>query len=293
MSHAEPLVIIALRQVRDRCHRAIEPMQPLSLRYRRPVPFVPLRELVSPACRRVRRVVAPAGESLSFVASNESNQSKDAGTPADLSQLRGYKGSACPRHAGDKPHTCCDFFTTRLAAHRLNPDRADAKRGVDREVAKQRPYCSWGPSEPSSSAGLCGSVRSTPRELTSRSCLSAAAAGRVASSARAAKTEQRRAVGPRPTGEGGRLFFGDFLLAKQKKVTALSGAHPDAASRSEQHSRQGGAGLRYLSLSGWRCAKTGSARTGGGASTSWIPAFAGMTRCLATQWRSQQTTQMP
>ena len=30
----------------------------------------------------------------------------------------GYKGSACPRHALDKPHTCCDFFATRLAAHR-------------------------------------------------------------------------------------------------------------------------------------------------------------------------------
>jgi hypothetical protein len=25
-----------------------------------------------------------------------------------------------------------------------------------------------------------------------------------------------------------RLFFGDFLLARQKKVTALSGASPDA-----------------------------------------------------------------
>jgi hypothetical protein len=28
-----------------------------------------------------------------------------------------------------------------------------------------------------------------------------------------------------------RLFFGDFLLAKQKKVTALSGARPDTATR--------------------------------------------------------------
>ena len=28
-----------------------------------------------------------------------------------------------------------------------------------------------------------------------------------------------------------RLFFGDFLLAKQKKVTALSGAHPDILPR--------------------------------------------------------------
>jgi hypothetical protein len=28
-----------------------------------------------------------------------------------------------------------------------------------------------------------------------------------------------------------RLFFGDFLLAKQKKVTALSGAYPDMQRR--------------------------------------------------------------
>ncbi|MDZ4075284.1 MAG: hypothetical protein U1E04_11115, partial [Hylemonella sp.] len=32
-----------------------------------------------------------------------------------------------------------------------------------------------------------------------------------------------------------RLFFGDFLLAKQKKVTALSGAHPDKATQASPH----------------------------------------------------------
>ena len=73
---------------------------------------------VSSACRRVRRVVAPAGESLSFVASNESNQSKDAEHQLIWASRFGYKGSACPRHALDKQHTCCDFFATRLAAHR-------------------------------------------------------------------------------------------------------------------------------------------------------------------------------
>ena len=58
--------------------RVLAHPHPLSLRYRRLAPSVPLRVLASSACRRVRRVVAPAGESLSFVASNESNQSKDA-----------------------------------------------------------------------------------------------------------------------------------------------------------------------------------------------------------------------
>ena len=148
----------------------------------------------------------------------------------------GYKGSLCHCHAWDKPHTCCDFFTTRLAAHRLNAHRADAKRGVDREsLRSKRPHCSWGPSEPSRSAGLCrGAQRLRP--LTSGGCLNAAAAGRVVSSARPAKSEHRRAVGPGPNGEGGRLSFGSFSLAKQRKGTALSGAHPDAASRSEQDS---------------------------------------------------------
>jgi len=128
---------------------------------------------------------------------------------------------------------------------------AEAKRGVDRGgLRSKRPYCSWGPCEPSSSAGLCGARVSAHPHLTSGGCLNAAAAGRAVSSARLAKSEQRRAVGPRPTGERGRLSFGSFSLANQSsqsgglltsrsevrqtpKGTALSGAHPDAASRSE------------------------------------------------------------
>ena len=78
-----------------------------------------LRVVDSSAYRRVRRDSAPAGGSLSFVASNESNQSKDAEHQLIWSSRCGYKGSACPRHALDKPHTCCDFFATRLASHRL------------------------------------------------------------------------------------------------------------------------------------------------------------------------------
>jgi len=54
-------------------------------------------------------------------------------------------------------------------------------------------------------------------------------------------TAEQSALGRPPP--SGRLFFGDFLLAKQKKVTALSGAHPDAASRSEQNQRQSEASI--------------------------------------------------
>ena len=129
------------------------------------------------------------------------------------------------------------FASLRIGSMRAGlAHRARCEASWDREsLRSKRPYCSWGPSEPSRSAGLCrGAQRLRP--LTLGGCLNAAAAGRVASSARAAKTEQRRAVGPRPTGEGGRLSFGSFSLAKQRKGTALSGAHPDAASRSEQDS---------------------------------------------------------
>ena len=66
-----------------------------------------------------------------------------------------------------------------------------------------------------------------------------------------ASTAEQSALGRPPP--SGRLFFGDFLLAKQKKVTALSGAHPDAASRSEQNQRQSEASIHeadpVLSLS--------------------------------------------
>ncbi len=48
-------------------------------------------------------------------------------------------------------------------------------------------------------------------------------------------TEQRRAVPvPRDRRIRGRLFFAYFLLAKQKKVSALSGAHPDAVQREKK-----------------------------------------------------------
>ncbi len=76
----------------------------------------PLRERVSSAYQRVRRVFAPAGESLSFVAPNESNQSKGA---LHLTEGCGYKLRPMRRHAGDTPHTCCDFSTPRFASARM------------------------------------------------------------------------------------------------------------------------------------------------------------------------------
>jgi len=218
--------------------RVVAHPQPLSLRYRRLAPSVPLRVFHSSACRRVRRVVAPAGESLSFVASNESNQSKDALHLGVTLRLQGF-GLSTP---------CLGQAAHMLRFLRHTPRYASVWTG---NVAKQRPYCSWAPWEASRSAGVWGRVRSTLRQLTSRGCLSAVNEVNAASSARGPKHRAPQSspalAGPPPSG---RLSFGSFSLAKQRKGTALSGAHPDAASRSEQHSRQGGAGLRYLSLSG-------------------------------------------
>ena len=217
-------------------------------------------------CVRPRRVFGPAAALLSCI---DKKGGKEA-TPADsalaerglpcaarslrprrtrfvrcahCAQTGGAKSVLEARYRARRKALCCSArpkgkTNTRLASLRFGPRarlrlRAEAKRGVDGMLAKQATYCSWGPSEPSSSAGLCSRARSAPRGLTSRGCLSAAATGRVASSARAAKTEQRRAVAPRATGEGGRLSFGSFSLAKQRKGTAPPGAHPGAASRSE------------------------------------------------------------
>ena len=66
------------------------------------------------------------------------------------------------------------------------------------------------------------------RELTRRVCPNGAPQAR---SELCGEPRKRPAAGlPRSEAQGsqteGRLFFGDFLLAKQKKVTAPPGAHP-------------------------------------------------------------------
>jgi hypothetical protein len=145
----------------------------------------------------------------------------------------------------------------------LRAPRADAQRGVDREVAKQRRIALGPLLSRRAAQGFAGARASAPQQLTSGSCLNAASTARVVSSARPAKTEQRRAVGPRPTGEEGALLFGDFLLGKQEKVTALSGAPPDAASRSDKTPNA-------TAAQGFDT----SARTGRGTPPSRIPAYA-------------------
>ena len=167
--------------------RVLAHPQPLSLRYRRPAPSVPLRVGISPAYRRVRRVVAPAGESLSFVASNESNQSKNAEHQLIWASRFGYKGSAGHCHALDKPHTCCDFFATRLASHRRG-------QGM---FAQQTTALLLGPvGGVEERRGLGPRAQARFVNRLRAACLSAVNEVNAASSARAPNTEHRRAVRP-------------------------------------------------------------------------------------------------
>ena len=188
-----------------------------------------LRVIASAWLVRRRRVVAPAGESLSFVAPNESNQSKGA---LHFSQLRGYKGSAdeAPCHS-DRPHTCCDRKSRRCAASRVAP-----------------------PSDELSSAGLCGSARSAHRHLTSRRLFERSE--RSERSELGATRKDRAAQGsPRiaRAEEAGSLLC--LLSCRHKKVGRPPGRTPGAVDQARQKQpRDSGtdrASLRYLRPSGW------------------------------------------
>ena len=206
----------------------------------------------SSAYRRVRRVIAPAGESLwcshsfaarsertpaarPFVASNESNQSKDAFHFAV--PLRMLPSATCHRSLPSDPGTPVRG-TPPLNSLRIAAEH-DAKRVGTGKVCEANDRIALGPRGRRRGAQGFGAARASAlRQLTSRGCLSAAAAGREASSARGPKDRAPQSsparAGPSPSGPP---FFGDFLSGKRKKVTAPPGAYPGAASRSEQEVR--------------------------------------------------------
>ena len=78
-------------------------------------------------------------------------------------------------------------------------------------------------------SGLGGAGNLALQHLTHRACLSGVSAANAASCTMRPGREHRRLPGAPAQGRGhrGRLLFGYFLLARQEKVTALSGAHPD------------------------------------------------------------------
>jgi len=251
--------------------------------------FSPLRVGGSSAYRRVRRVVAPAGESLwcsrnfasrsertpaarTFVASNESNQSKDAlhfAVP-----LRLLPSATCRlRTDSDHGTPVSTYPTTRLASHRLDDAsgccapwrRGEARRGQGK-FAKQTTVLLLGPvGGVEERRGLGPRAQHASSSDFARLSERSGRRPRSEFGARpqTPSTAEQSALGrPPPSGPP---FFGDFLSGKRKKVTALSGAFPDAASRSEKNQRQSEQGLRYPTPNGPQHANkasTGSARTG-------------------------------
>jgi hypothetical protein len=112
----------------------------------------------------------------------------------------------------------------RLGKAKLSPwSRCEASR-----IWRSSP-----PSDELSSAGLCGARVSAHQQLTSGGCLNVVSAANVVSSARPAKTEQRKAaLAPRGPSRQGSLLC--LLSCRYKKGGRPPGRNPGAASRSEQ-----------------------------------------------------------
>jgi hypothetical protein len=173
------------------------------------------------------RDVAPAGDSLFFASPKKSKQKKGdpavrvpplrCGQPAMLvrgvrrvthcaaAQLRSDKRGESVHAAGVSCGTPATPRPVLLGTHRREPEtaaRAFAALGpVSRAQATRAAKA-----RPSAAMARVAARLSTP-------CWLRPAAGVPRSAAQGSQT-------------GGRLLFGDFLLARQEKVTAPPGAHP-------------------------------------------------------------------
>jgi len=173
--------------------------------------------------------LAPAGDSLSLASPRESKQREGEPGASSLRVAQGTlrcsatAGSAETRPAGSDICASCSAIA---CATRLRTRRWETEYQKPRQQgrAMARP-CGvwlsgfWGP------LWLCRGAQ----ERAEQEGRMSEPAGRVCGPP--ARSEHRR-LPRRSRGHRhqGRLFFGDFLLAKQKKVTALSGAHPEMVS---------------------------------------------------------------
>jgi len=225
--------------------------------------FLPLRVGDSSACRRVRRVVAPAGESLwcsrnfatrsertpaarTFVASNESNQSKDAlhfAVP-----LRLLPSATCLRQT-DPDHGTPVQSTPPLSSLRIAAMH-DAERVGTGDVCEANDRIALGPRGWRRGAQGFGTARASAlRQLTSRGCLSAAAAGRVASSARGPKDRAPQSSRPQADRHR-RVAFSlvTFFWRSKRKLLPCRGHIPTRPHASEHCNDKAG----HFSLSSLR-----------------------------------------
>jgi hypothetical protein len=117
-----------------------------------------------------------------------------------------------------------------LASH-----RARAKRRVIMRCAASRIWCSGPRGWRRGAQGFGGARDSAHQQLTSRRLSERrerSEHSELGARPHTPSTAEQSAAGRPPP--SGRLSFGSFSLAKQRKGTALSGAYPDAASRSEK-----------------------------------------------------------
>ena len=195
-------------------------------------------------------------------------------------QTNGAKSVVDARYRARRKALCCSArpkgeTNTRLGSLRIGSMGSAAPW---RRCEARRVWCSSSPSDELSSTGLCGARFSAHPLLTSGGCLNAVSKANKVSSARPAKSEQRKvALAPRgPRRQGSLLCLlscrykfakrGSAHFAQQSyadtKGGRLPGRNPGAASRSEQepHAHAGtttnGAGFRYLSPNGRRHAMT-------------------------------------
>jgi hypothetical protein len=190
----------------------------------------------------------PTAHSLSFASPKESKQRK--GDPG--SEAPEYRGCLALLAEGGKRRTrpsgsdiCASFSASRCAAQLVSggPKSQDttARCASPRWVEGNAQRCLAQPNEPSAGVRSWGprGRRRAAQGKTDQEVQMFEPAGRV--SELPGLTEQRRAVPVlRDRRIRGALLFGYFLLGKQEKVTALSGAYPDAVcqQKAKHHSRR-------------------------------------------------------
>jgi len=125
-----------------------------------------------------------------------------------------------PTEAGPKSNTVVCFANFPCPTSlRIGREQRDAPRV----------WCSSPPSDELSSAGLCGARFSAHQQLTSGGCLNAVSKANKVSSARPAKSEQRKvALAQRGPSRQGSLLCP--LSCRHKKGGRLPGRKPGAAS---------------------------------------------------------------
>ncbi len=212
----------------------------------------------------LRRDMRPTAHSLSFASPKESKQRKgDPGSSAPcggcLALLAG--GGKRRTRPSTGSNNCASLSASRCAAQlvsRAPKSQYSTPRWASPWLMDHgSPRCLAQPNEPSAGVRSWGPRwrRRAAQGKTEQEVQMFEPAGRV--SELPVLTEQRRAVTVlRDRRNRGRLWcahnlalpsertpssrpFGDFSLAKQRKVTALSGAHPDAVQRMTQKEHRG------------------------------------------------------